>query len=365
MSENTTNEYVDLSYDAAQKHIDILKKIRSIYRENKKNARKIQTNTAIIQVTNDVKTKHIRASVENNGFELLIPLLLLFKNITISNLFETLNIIKTDMYYANIVIFNHSDDFDKYTSDLAKKKTIITDYINNFYFEIENNHSDFKKENIKCIYISGKANKHNKIKELNKNYNKIETKSDIYVELNSGELIGISIKQDTKATKSNYSVHKILGKEEDKRLTNIKNQYLLTNGFSKPFNKCDRENHNKLFYPHIKDNEYWIELKKQISAKTDIIKEMLLKNLYCRDVNYRIYEFNGTHLVKLNDMIPSTNTNVTFEEYNPYYYTKSGNLREAAKLFYKLVINEKKYRVEVRWKGDIRFSPQFQIHDEL
>jgi hypothetical protein len=33
-------------------------------------------------------------------------------------------------------------------------------------------------------------------------------------------------------------------------------------------------------------------------------------------------------------------------------------------LFYKLTCDEKNYRVEVRWKGNIHnASPQFQIHD--
>lgn len=354
---------MDLLHDATEKRKNIFKKIRAIYRENKKNACKTQLDTPlIIPSTNYVTTKHVRASVEYNGFELLIPALLLLRNINILNLSEQLNIIKNNSYYANIVIFNHSDDFDKYKVDLEKKKTMITDYINNFYLEIDN-HPNFKRKNIKCIYISGKTNKHTKINELNKKYNRTETKSDIYVELNNGEIIGISIKQDTKATKSNYSVHKILGKEEDKRLTNIKNDYLLTNGFSKPLKKCDRENHNKLFYPHIKDNVYWNELKNQINVQNDIIKKMLVNNLYCCNVDYSIYEFNGKNLVKLNDTLPS-NANVTFEEHTSYYYTKLGKLREAAKLFYRLAIGDKKYRVEVRWKGDIRFSPQFQIHDE-
>ena len=56
---------------------------------------------------------------------------------------------------------------------------------------------------------------------------------------------------------------------------------------------------------------------------------------------------------------------VVFEEYLPYYLKKSGVERKVAKLFYRLTVGEKIYRVEVRWKGDIyNAAPQFQIHNE-
>jgi len=152
----------------------------------------------------------------------------------------------------------------------------------------------------------------------------------------------------------------MLGKDEDKILTNIKKKYLNLNGFIK-FNKNDREKINKLFYPKNKENPYWYELKKYISIKNEEIKKILVKNLYCINVNYDIYEYNGINLVKLNNINIS---NITFEEYEYYYYDKNGNLREAAKLFYRLVVNKKIYKVEIRWKGNIiNASPQFQIHE--
>ena len=55
----------------------------------------------------------------------------------------------------------------------------------------------------------------------------------------------------------------------------------------------------------------------------------------------------------------------SFEEYLPYYLNKNGQQKRAAKLFYQLVVDKKKYRVEVRWKGNVHGgSPQFQIHDD-
>jgi len=56
---------------------------------------------------------------------------------------------------------------------------------------------------------------------------------------------------------------------------------------------------------------------------------------------------------------------VTLEEHEPYYHTTKGKRRNAAKLFYRLSIQDKHYRVEIRWKGNIfASSPQFQIHEE-
>jgi hypothetical protein len=56
---------------------------------------------------------------------------------------------------------------------------------------------------------------------------------------------------------------------------------------------------------------------------------------------------------------------VTFEEHADYYKMKNGEERSAAKLFYQLCISQKKYRVEIRWKGNVHdASPQFQIHDD-
>ena len=56
---------------------------------------------------------------------------------------------------------------------------------------------------------------------------------------------------------------------------------------------------------------------------------------------------------------------ISFELHEPYKYTKKNKLRNAAKLFYQFIYDDKKYRVEVRWKGDIyNSSPQFCIHND-
>jgi hypothetical protein len=47
-------------------------------------------------------------------------------------------------------------------------------------------------------------------------------------------------------------------------------------------------------------------------------------------------------------------------DYQSYSYKdKNGNQRKCAKMFYKLMVNNDIYRVEIRWKGNFSASPQF------
>ena len=76
-----------------------------------------------------------------------------------------------------------------------------------------------------------------------------------------------------------------------------------------------------------------------------------------------MYEFDGKNFYKLNENVDLSD--VKFAECADYYLTKAGKERETAKLFYKLLVGKKKYRVEIRWKGNVyNASPQFQIHDD-
>jgi hypothetical protein len=259
--------------------------------------------------------------------------------------------------YENLK-FNKDTDFDEYFTDICLKKNIIDTYITNFKNNI-NKHPEITN-NIKKIYISGKINKHSEITKLNIGLSRLDTKSDIYIELLNDDFIGLSIKQSKQATKSNYSVQKILPKETDIRLTQIKKNYLIEKEFPK-YNKSNREKVNSLFYPQNKENPYMNSLKEEIKINQKIILTFLIEKLNCYNINYNIYEFNGIEISKLE----KTTSNSTFEHYEPYYYDTKGNERKAAKLFYRLIHGNKTYRVEIRWKGNIHnSSPQFQIHEE-
>lgn len=311
------------------------------------------------ETTNILKT---RTSTEHNGMELTIAMVLLYRINDCDELINILyNMIKYEETFDDKLKFNNENDFYEYIIDIVKKEKYINEYIENFKKMI-GSFSCFTLENIEYIYVSGKINKHSEIDELNNGLCKLEAKSDVYIKQKNGEFIGLSVKQSKAATKSNYSVQKILKEETNKLLTEIKKKYLFEQGFPR-FNKSDREKVNALFYPENEENPYMRKLKEEIEKNKQMICNFLVEKLYCSNVTYDVYEFDGKQLNKL--MKPNDNLNVTFEEYLPYYFDNNGEKRKAAKLFYRLTCGYKIYRVEVRWKGNINnASPQFQIHEE-
>jgi hypothetical protein len=305
-----------------------------------------------------------RSSSEFNAMELICSLVLLYRNINnFNDLMEQVLCMESDKtMYENILKFNSEKDFSEYVKDVNKKKNIITNYIEQFKISIDLM-NDLSSDNIKKIYVSGKINKHPEINVLNNGLCKLEAKSDIYIELKDDAFIGLSVKQSKDAPKSNYSVQKILGEETDKLLTEMKKTFLRYQGFPK-HDKNKRDNVNALFYPQNKENYYMNRLKEEIENNKEIILNFLIKKLFCSSVHYDMYEFDGIKLTKLN---PNSNVDQSrsFEEHMPYYYDKQGQERKTAKLFYKLTYDNKIYRVEVRWKGNIHnASPQFQIYEE-
>jgi hypothetical protein len=298
-----------------------------------------------------------RASVENNGMELVVAFLLANPNINSKD--ELIVNMENEEKYSKIK-FNKPEDLNKYKKDILKKTNILNYYIYNFRKNMQE--PLLFSDNIQCIFIAGKKNTHTELNSLNKNIEKKALKSDLYVKLINNKIIGISVKQSVDATKSNYSVQKMLGKTISKYLTNEKRKYLKENGIT-CFNKEQREIVNKLFYPTNKLNPYWNKLKEELKIHNEQILNDLVKLLFCLSVPYEVYEYNGFNFTKLNSVIDLSNA--SFEEHLPYYNTELDTEREAAKLFYRLVLGEKIFRVEIRWKGNIYGpSPQFQIHED-
>lgn len=272
----------------------------------------------------------------------------------------------------NKIRLNSSIDLEKYENDmnLEKNKNKINNFISRLY-EIKENMNIWNQP-IDCIYVSGKTNKHEEIELLNKNLKKRkDIKSDIYVKFMNGAIIGISIKNDEKATKSNYSVHKIIDSIENgfnSTISKILKDYLRENGIeqvksadSKEEKENKRKCSNQLFYD--RNNPYFNILREKIQKYNDEIKHLLVNYLYSSNIHYPVYEFDGKSFVRLN-IEQSDNINIVFREYDEYYTTKNGTQRNCAKLFYQLIVNNKKYRVEIRWKGDCFVSPQFEIHND-
>jgi hypothetical protein len=144
--------------------------------------------------------------------------------------------------------------------------------------------------------------------------------------------------------------------------------YLRENGIEKVKNDDSKEEKdkkrkcsNQLFYD--RNNPYFTILREKIEKFNHEIKTLLVKYLYSSNIHYPVYEFDGNTLVRLN-IDTSENVNIDFREYEEYYITKNGRQRNCAKLFYQLIVNNKKYRVEIRWKGDCFVSPQFEIHND-
>lgn len=266
---------------------------------------------------------------------------------------------------------NDFTDLSKYMTDMTSKTACISQRIMAFEkLVVENaNNTAFKVTDMSCIYVSGKKNAHEKIRVLNSGLDIKQQKGDIYIEYTSGEIVGWSCKQSSHATKSNYSVQKILGPTISKNLNKIKSDFLTTNGFP-TFSKEQRESVNQLFYPKNKENPYWNAMREEISNKKTVIINELVKGLTGITIPYTLYEFDGTSFHCLNTSTTTTHdgnyvSSTTFEEHAEYYKMKNGAERSAAKLFYQLCVSDKKYRVEIRWKGNIHAaSPQFQIHDD-
>jgi len=297
----------------------------------------------------------MRRRVENNACEIVDAYLLRDQIVTFEYILNDLAECIKNSRFPTKILLNKISDLSEYREDLLKKIGTVTTRIKNF----GNNVSKLPEGVVKYIYVTGKKNTFDKIDQLNKGLDKKQTKADLYVEYDNDNVIGWSCKQSINATKSNYSVHKMLSKSESDQLNFYKKEVLNLNGFPK-FIKSDRANVNKLFYPNT-NNKYFEELKKSIQNNNCTIKTILVNSLYCASLPYNLYEFDGDSIAEINVDIQK---NVNLEEHRDYYYTKEGKLRDAAKLFYKLSVGDKTYRVELRWKGCIHnSSPQFMIHD--
>ena len=256
------------------------------------------------------------------------------------------------------------DEFEKYMKDLndrllLKERKNLDAYTEKFKSELEN--TDFIAHLIYVI-ICGKKNKFDEVDEANSNLSgndSKDAKSDIMVIVDNGSPIGLSVKASGMATKSNYSVVKFFPEDAQKECKQVKTNYLTENGFP-IFKKEDRPQHNALFYE--RSNPFFDILSKHVEVNKEQIGISLVDSLYGSKLNYDLYEFDGSSLTKLSKKVDYSS--IEFKEHPEFYLTKDGKKRECAKMFYKLSYDNKDYRVEIRWKGNIHTAfPQFQIHD--
>lgn len=319
--------------------------------------------------------KKKRKDVEHNGFELIFalcaldPALQTFEHI-LSASFKK---------YEERLRGCTKENFEKYKADtLARTESEVENYIKNFHMNFQST----IKGDVKYVYLEGKNLRTEKLIKLNKGINKKKAKADIYVETISNrthtrdgrdvtlmQIHGFSVKQNSCCTKSNYSVEKILaelvggkeGKDFKKEMAMRRRDVLMKVGIDSKNLKQNRDKANQSFYDSLEGtNPYWNALKEQLDKNIDTVAKVLVNNLFPTELPYKLYEFDGTKFEKLN---VSASSIVEFVEHTPYYFDKKGGRRAAAKMFYRLVVNEKTYRVEIRFKGNAwSSSPQFQIH---
>jgi hypothetical protein len=183
---------------------------------------------------NTIIKKLVRKNVEFNACEYVDAILLAHKASFLGNYKDTLTyetictISEKWMQEKNMISqlkLNNFSDLKHYVADLLTKPDILKQRIKTFNELI--NTTTIKFDNVVAVYISGKKNSHEKIKNLNKNIDNKHAKSDLYIEYESGDFVGWSCKQSINATKSNYSVHKILGPQISSKLNIIKKELLL------------------------------------------------------------------------------------------------------------------------------------------
>jgi len=305
-----------------------------------------------------------RRNVDNNVFELIFALCVCDEDITDYNSF---NETRFESYEGQLVCT--AEAFNKYKQDLkGRHPAKIKEYILNLRNELKR--FPPTSEVVK-VYLEGKNITSQKIKELNHGVDIKKAKADVYIEY-AREIIGFSIKQDKACTKSGFSVEKIIGSYFDKSIVaNLKKkrkEMVESLGVTKDTYKQNRKRVNELFYDSKADegNEYWNMIRQNIKEKNTEIKNELVSYLFPLNLPYRLFEYDGFTIEPLDlDGI----TNISFKEYDKYYYDKTSTRRKTAKMFYKLVIkgidkmgNEfrKKYIIELRFKGYISGqAPQF------
>jgi hypothetical protein len=315
-----------------------------------------------VEDTKQESPKKCRKDVENNGFELIFALCTC--DSSIGNKSDIMN--ATFANYNGKLMGCSESDFEKYKKDVDTRKAKVVDkYISNFKSAFSNVVSD----EVKHVYLEGKTLTTQKLKDLNKGFDTKKAKSDVYVETDS-EIVGFSIKQDTSCTKTNFSVEKMLGelisdatlkKNFKKEIANKRKEVLKAHGIDNKNLKDNRDKANEIFYDSLeRTNLYWNALKEHLDNNSEAIKNELIKNLFPTDLPYKLYEFDGSTIEKLD---VSSGDKTEFYEHEKYYHDDKGNRRKAAKMFYKLVVNGKKYRIEIRFKGNAwSGAPQFQTH---
>ena len=253
----------------------------------------------------------------------------------------------------------NKEKLDGYKKDMASRKDIegIFNKIKTYLSEC-----DYFNKDIKNVYLTGKKIEFEEINNRHKIFlndhekDKKDIKADIFIIYEDDTMEGISIKSSKNATKTNYSITKYFNETDVEECKKIKLQYLKQHHLEN-YTKPQRKEVNKLFYHTNPVFEFY---ESCIKKNNQTIRKSLVDSLEASKIPYTMYEFDGEKAYKLQNTIEYDK--IIFEKCEEYYYKKKGDRRETAKMFYSLQYNDKKYKVEIRWKGEIKTaSPQFQV----
>ena len=313
-----------------------------------------------------------RTACECNGFEWLLSVLLVQPTVVdIPTLLQTIN--------DSEKIQCEPSDKILYVNNLMKmiETPKCAEYVNksiqNFRTAVVQYHSC---DNIEYVLLPGKhAKAFPELNIINGNIGDRKImKADIYAKTTTGSYFGYSVKQTDDATKSNWSLYRVFEKggmseQQISELVQIKQDYFAGNGLipkTESERKSARDAGNYLLSGKNNKNPYFEALRQHIEVYKVIFKQTVIECLFCGPLQYPMYEFNGSTVVHLNQVVP-TMEDIVFEEYLDYYKLKNGNMRDTAKIYYKLKVLDHFYRVEVRFKGELftGTSPQFLIHEDV
>jgi len=306
------------------------------------------------------KEKKTRKNTDYQYTELLVCLILLglvsFENISLDF------IIDFSMKKKEEKKLQCNDHIlERYHTDLKDSFNIkfIKSYILNFDKDILN----IDLPDIKYVYLTGKSYKDfPKIVEINKDYEDKKPNSDVYFELNNGQIHGISCKQSSSCPCTNKVVE--LNNEE---LMESRHKTLNDNGITKENCKNHRDKKSggdgkigKILQNNFSITgylqEYWTLLQIHILNNKDYFIDQVLNSMNQGIIlPYEVYEYDGKELVNTKNRKLEKNL-CDIKISNTFCYGKT-KPREASKIWFDLIYNEEiKYNLEVRFKG-IYFGP--------
>ena len=239
--------------------------------------------------------------------------------------------------------------------DAFKNKKFKTSYILNFKKEILN----IDLSDIKYVYLTGKTYKdYDLLVKLNKDNEDKKPNSDVYFELNNGEIHGISCKQSFSCPCTNKVVELSNG-----NLMKLREKILNENGVTKENYKNHRDKKSGgdgkigkiLQNSHcISGNlqDYWTALQIHILNNKDYFINGVMNSMNQGVIlPYHVYEYDGKELVNTKDRkLVKELCDIRISKIFCHGKTKP---REASKIWFDFMYEgEIKYNLEIRFKGE-------------